>query len=104
MRINSLDAGLDDLIAALEARELCHVNGRSLEAVTNSGSIHDRILFGVNDDPQFFLRIEKDLVVIMHATCETIEACGHHKVIFRYDDRAYGTLRVFGLYRNGHCE
>ena len=81
--VNSLDARLNDRIAACKARKFCDVNGRALEGATaNASRVHNGIVFGVADDPQFLVRIKKSLLIVMNTPCQAIEASGQDNVIF----------------------
>jgi len=69
VRVNSLNACLNDRVAAREARKFRYVNNRVLKgATTNACGVYDRIILGMADDPQLLGRIEERLLIIMYTT------------------------------------
>lgn len=72
--VNSLDARLNDRIAACKARKFCDVNGRALKGATaNAGRVHNGIDFGVADDLQFLVRIKKSLLIVMNTRAKPLK-------------------------------
>ena len=66
VRINSLDSGLNNCVAAREAGEFSYVNRRSLERRTNASGVVNSVVLRVANDFEFFFDILERLLLPCH--------------------------------------